>query len=372
MSILRPLLSLSFVFFCQLGFWNNLAQAQEQSVAEILGKDTLVVGTRVAPPFAMQDQKGDWYGFSIDIWREIAQNLGMTFEIRDLALEELLDSLATGSIDVAVGALTVTPDREIIMDFTHPIHRSGFAMVVLATGRSPWLATIAGFFSWQFFQAIIGLFLILFLAGAAIWLFERHKNPEQFGGSPAAGLGNGLWWSAVTMTTVGYGDRVPVSLGGRVIGLIWMFASIIIISGITASITASLTVNNLTSNISSIDDLRKERVATLRGSVSESFLQTKKIGDLVYFETVESSLDAVLSGEVAAMVYDTPILSYWLQQAPYQQKLHLIATNKNPQLLAFAVPEGSRLREFIDRTLLEYMQSPIWEERQRMYGLLSP
>ena len=38
-----------------------------------------------------------------------------------------------------------------------------------------------------------------------------------------------FWWAAVTMTTVGYGDKTPVTTGGRIVGLVWMFTSVIVI-----------------------------------------------------------------------------------------------------------------------------------------------
>jgi len=34
-----------------------------------------------------------------------------------------------------------------------------------------------------------------------LWIFERKRNPEQFGGTPAQGIGSSFWWAAVTMTT---------------------------------------------------------------------------------------------------------------------------------------------------------------------------
>jgi len=57
------------------------------------------------------------------------------------------------------------------------------------------------------------------------------------------------------MTTVGYGDKAPVTLAGRVVGLLWMPASIILISGFTAAIASALTVGQLDHSISGLDDL---------------------------------------------------------------------------------------------------------------------
>jgi hypothetical protein len=51
---------------------------------------------------------------------------------------------------------------------------------------------------------MIGLLLLLSLtAGAIVWLLERRKNPEMFGGGTVRGVGHGIWWAIVTLTTVG-------------------------------------------------------------------------------------------------------------------------------------------------------------------------
>ena len=56
-------------------------------------------------------------------------------------------------------------------------------------------------------------FLILIFGSYILHEFEHEKNPEQFGH-----LGDALWWSVVTFTTIGYGDKAPVTLLGQGIG----------------------------------------------------------------------------------------------------------------------------------------------------------
>src|SRR4051812_19356671 len=79
------------------------------------------------------------------------------------------------------------------------------------------------------------------------------------------------------MTTVGYGDKSPVTVAGRLLGLVWMFAAIIIISFFTASVTSTLTVDRLESAIKGPEDLPKVKVATLAGSTSAAYLDHRKI-----------------------------------------------------------------------------------------------
>lgn len=63
--------------------------------------------------------------------------------------------------------------------------------------------------------------VLIVLAAAGMWFFEKDIQPDKFGTIPLA-----MWWSVVTLTTIGYGDVFPVSVGGRV------FASFVALAGI--------------------------------------------------------------------------------------------------------------------------------------------
>ncbi|MFX5756288.1 transporter substrate-binding domain-containing protein, partial [Acinetobacter baumannii] len=82
-------------------------------------KRELVVGVNNAPPFAMKGSDGAWSGLSIELWRQVAKATNQTFrfvEVEDMP--ELIQGTASSRFDVAVGAITVTVDREKILDFT--------------------------------------------------------------------------------------------------------------------------------------------------------------------------------------------------------------------------------------------------------------
>ncbi|MDF1731683.1 MAG: cyclic nucleotide-gated ion channel [Minwuia sp.] len=61
--------------------------------------------------------------------------------------------------------------------------------------------------------SLLIMFGLLIISSTAIYHAERHAQPEAFGSIPAA-----MWWSLATLTTVGYGDIVPVTLYGKMIG----------------------------------------------------------------------------------------------------------------------------------------------------------
>ena len=149
----------------------------------------LRVGITEVPPFVIKEPDGSWRGISIDLWNTVAGNAGYRFELLPMPFERLLPSLEDGQLDVVVGALTMTAEREERFDFTHPFYRTGLAIGVPRYSEGSGWGILKGLLSWQFFTLILGLAFLLMLVGAVLWLFERRKNQAQFGGSPAQGLG---------------------------------------------------------------------------------------------------------------------------------------------------------------------------------------
>ena len=107
----------------------------------------------------------------------------------------------------------------------------------------------------------MGLLILLSLtAGAIVWLFESRGNPEMLGGGTVRGVGHGIWWAVVTLTTVGYGDKTPKTFGGRMLALIWMLASVVLIASFTAAIATHFTVSELKGKVRGLSDLPGVRV----------------------------------------------------------------------------------------------------------------
>lgn len=75
-----------------------------------------------------------------------------------------------------------------------------------------------------------GMGLSVVLGGVAVWVFDRADFPS---------LGVGLWWSLQTVTTVGYGDVVPTTAVGRVVGAMIMLEAIAFVAILTAAITSN-------------------------------------------------------------------------------------------------------------------------------------
>ena len=325
---------------------------------------TLVVGVKVAPPFVIE-QGDDYNGLAIDVWRDIAAERGWSFQFKRYDLKGLLDAVESSEVDVGIGALTVTAEREQDMDFSHPITSSGIGVAAQRQQSAGWVAVARSFFSLAFLKVVLALTLLLLAVGVLTWLFERKRNAEQFGGKPAHGIGSGFWWAAVTMTTVGYGDKAPITLGGRLIGLLWMFTALIVASVFTASITSALTVGQLTSRIQGIDDLAGVRIESVAGTTSAQWLSSAGL-DFHDSPDLDAALDALAAGKADAVVYDAPLLRWTISQR-YRNKLEVLPFTVERQDYAYALPSGSPLREPVNASLLQRVNSADWRKRVKAY-----
>lgn len=320
----------------------------------------LRVGITEVPPFVIQREDGVWSGISIDLWNAIAEKNGYDFQYEPMPFNRLLDSLEQNEVDVVVGALTMTPDREARFDFTHPFYFTGLAIAVPASASAGWWTTFTRLFSWRFISVVLGLAAVLMMVGALIWLFERRRNQEQFPEEPVRGLGDGFWWAAVTMTTVGYGDKSPVTLGGRLVAVVWMFAALIMVSTFTAAMTTALTVSNLQGSIKGPNDLQGALVASVRDTAGTRWLDEQRIRQSHYSNLTEA-LMAVQQGQAEAIVYDKPILQYRNHELVGARLQVLPGTFQN-QSYGFLVRRGSPLRKPISRSILVITDDPQWSK----------
>lgn len=93
--------------------------------AALAAGETLAVGVKEAPPFVMKNDDGSWSGLAIEMWEMMVRDLGLCYAIQEMGLQELLSGLKTGDIDVGIGALTITPEREASFDFIHSLLHRG-------------------------------------------------------------------------------------------------------------------------------------------------------------------------------------------------------------------------------------------------------
>jgi polar amino acid transport system substrate-binding protein len=180
--------------------------------AQVSGDRELIVATKEAAPFAMKADDGSWTGISIDLWRRISDQLQLRYRfVEDPTVPGLLEGTAQRKYDVAVAALTITAERERMVDFSQPFYLSGLGVAVPSAPPSAWRLIAHTVGSFGFVQAILALVGLAAGVGILVWMFERRHN-EDFGGGAVKGLGTSIWWSAETMTQASTGYLAPNDL----------------------------------------------------------------------------------------------------------------------------------------------------------------
>jgi len=331
-----------------------------QAQVETPKEKVLTVGTFEAAPFSFKTKDGRWTGISIELWENIAKEIGLKYEYEERTVKGLLDGVTDESLDAVVTALTLTTEREKLFDFTHSFYNTGLGIAVDAKKGSLWKAVIKKVLSAEFLRIIGMLIGGLVIVGVFIWLFERKNNKEHFGGDAKKGIGDGIWWSLVTMTTVGYGDKVPQSFAGRLVATIWIFTGVILVSVFIATITSSLTVSQLEYAIAGPEDLHNTVVGTVRHTTSEIYLKANRIA-YIPLDTASEGLKAVKNGTINAMVYDAPLLHYFANK-DYKGTIKVLPNIFSRQDYGIALPGGSALREPVNRLLLKRIHAPEWQD----------
>lgn len=333
-----------------------------------LVQDTLVVGYNISPPFVIND--GDLHGPSIWLWEQVAGELEIEYVFVEMPLDSLLSGLSSGKVDVSAAPLTITSERLEKFDFSPAYHIVNSTILVKNGSKAKQaLEFLKSFFSIDFFRVLVALFFVILLFGFLTWLFERKKNPVEFG-TGLKGIWNGFWWSAVTMTTVGYGDKTPRTVGGKIVALVWMFTAIVIISGFTASITSSLTVNQIGTASNKIEDFKDKKLGTIDESGTEKWLHDNFFTDIYTYPNMSSLLDAFDEDKIDAVAYDQPILSD-VKNKDSGKDYNLLNISFNPQFYAMGMdrrlPED--LKHRISVAVLEVVERLDWKVLLTEYDL---
>jgi len=324
------------------------------------------VGVFEAPPYAMHTASGEWRGLAIDLWKEIASELNLHYRLGEASPDVILDDIAHGRLDMAVAPFAITVDRQQLLDFSLAFLsvETGIA-ARRGTDEDRWRTVARALATPSALRLYVAIVLLTFLGGAALWLFERRRNP-QFSGGVLPGLGSGFWWSSVTTVGVGYGDKVPITFWGRIVGLLWMSISLVLVTALTAFVTAKLALAEI-GQIRGAASLHNAVVGTIEGSAAADFLRQEKIRRRVY-ATVPQALEALANKQVDAVVYGADVLGYYTERDP-RKRFEVLAATFDHQSLAFPLPIGSPLRERINDALRRYLAQPGWRDlKDRFLG----
>lgn len=318
----------------------------------------LTIGTVTRAPFSMEIDGKD-AGFSIDLLSAVAEQLNLTITyIRKDNFADMLAAVQSREVDGAIANISITAERERVMDFTQPIFDSGI-QVMMPAGQSGSGQVFAAIFTRQIALSILGALVLLFGGGMLMWFFER-RHQEYFDRSAKEAGFPAFWWALNLVVNGGFEERVPQSRGGRVFATLLVVSSLFIVSIFVAQITAALTVNAIQNNIESISDLEGRRVGTIAGSTSASFLDERGIVP-IGFENLDGLFAGFEAGTLDAVVFDGPILAYYVRTIG-QGKADLLERIYRPENYGMAFPSGSDLREEVDQTMLRLREDGTYDE----------
>ena len=336
------------------------------------GGGVLWVAARVLPPFVIyQDRSYD--GFEVALVHLIASKLDMDVQIYAVdTVAKQLDDIARGAADLGLGGVAITGTREETVDFTLPILDTGLTILAptraeqgvgdriltftraIAASDLPWLLVV-------FAVAVL-------LAAHVIWWLERRHNPD-FAVPYRRGIWDSFYWSVVTMSTVGYGDKVARGGWGRGFALVWISLGTLVFASFTASIASSLAVNELRSEIAGPTDLPGHRVATVARSSGEAYLVQVGIGPVLVDE-IDEAYRLLDEGDVEAVVFDAPVLRFHVSREGAGAVTTVGPTFEQVRYGLMVGEEDTKLLEQIDLALLDLMESGVYGRlHDRWFGV---
>ena len=335
------------------------------TVSSVLAEHIVVVVKPVAP-FVIEED-GKLSGYSIDLWTEVARKAGWTdFEFKKVDnVPAMLDMLKSGQADVAVGALSITAERTKEIDFSHPFYDSGLDIMVKGGGSPGPFELLARLLTPSLVLTFGGIMVALVLVSHVLWWFERKHNHEDFPKHYSEGMVESIWWTTCVLIGGMCMNKDPKGLTGRVVGTAWALVGIAMISYLTATATSIMTVDTLGSDINGPKDLAGKAVATLQGTSADKYLQGQHM-KVVEFTKLDDAVEALNQGKVKAVVYDAPVLMYYLAVNDAKD-LHLIGHLFDKQKYGFGLQLSSKLRQQLNSALLSVEETEFLAKLDKLY-----
>lgn len=312
----------------------------------------LTVTTVTRPPFSMEEGGTDT-GFTIDLLNEVARRLQWQLSIERVdGFAQMLDAVESGRVDMAAANISITAQREAVMDFTQPIFDSGLQIMVHADDTSQ-PSLLRAVFSWNLLEALAIAFVLLLVGGMLMWLFERRAQP-YFDRPLSQAWFPSFWWALNLVVNGGFEERVPRSFMGRIFGVLLVLSSLFVVSVFVAKITAAMTVEAITGSVQSVNDLYGKRVGTITASTAAGFLERREI-DHESFDNLTELFASFEKGDTRIVVFDAPVLQYYANTAG-RYSARIIGNKFLTEDYGFLFPQGSVHVEETNRALLEIQE----------------
>uniref|UniRef100_A0A2K6GIP7 Glutamate receptor n=1 Tax=Propithecus coquereli TaxID=379532 RepID=A0A2K6GIP7_PROCO len=335
----------------KLGCWNPVTglngSLTDKKLENNMRGVVLRVVTVLEEPFVMVSENvlgkpKKYQGFSIDVLDALSNYLGFNYEIyvapdhkygspqEDGTWNGLVGELVFKRADIGISALTITPDRENVVDFTTRYMDYSVGVLLRRAEKTVDMFACLAPFDLSLWACIAGTVL---LVGLLVYLLNWLNPPRlQMGSMTSTTLYNSMWF--VYGSFVQQGGEVPyTTLATRMMmGAWWLFA-LIVISSYTANLAAFLTITRIESSIQSLQDLSKQT-------------------DIPYGTVLDS---AVKYGNYA-FVWDAAVLEYVAINDP-DCSFYTIGNTVADRGYGIALQHGSPYRDVFSQRILELQQN---------------
>jgi hypothetical protein len=325
-------------------------------------KEKLKVAVCESPPYCFRERDSKWSGLSIGLWEQIAERLGINFEYVEVPFNQISEMLASGECDLTPN-LPLSADRAAQIRFTEPYLLSHGALL---TRRECVVREMLNLTK-QLVNRQMLLIIALMLGGMLLFsmillVFERRRLNGHFSGKGLRKFGSALWFSASTMTTVGYSDTTPLSPFSRMVTFLWMLFGVLVIAIFTGSVSSSLTMADITSGIIHLNEINRFDVGVVAASKMNELLENRGI-PMTKYNTLEAGLEALRSRKsISAFAGDDLSLGYVMSRR-YPGEFHMSLVPSAEVLYAFACRSGLPSLEAINANVMQISLAPEWHSR---------
>lgn len=310
------------------------------------GADTLRVAVHQISPLVIKS--GNTYsGFDIETVENVAEQMGATVEyIHAEHFVDLFKLIDNGEADIGMGGVTINYNREVDYDFPHPYKKSGMGILIRDEGESDIMGALAIVFNGSFKKIWVAFLLMVILAAHIVWFTERGS--PAFNDKYIIGIWEGLWYSIVTVTTVGYGDKVPQKALSKFVAVFVMLIGIGVAGIAMSQLSAVMNVQMVKYTINSPKDLKGKKVAVVTLTTSESAVD-KYHGTKVNARNIDEAVLMLEAKRVDAVVFDAPTLQYY---AMNNEHLTTVGGIFDIQDYGILLPKNSKYKEQISLNIL--------------------
>ncbi|XP_005376236.1 PREDICTED: glutamate receptor 1 isoform X1 [Chinchilla lanigera] len=399
----------------KIGYWNEddkfvpaATDAQAGGDNSSVQNRTYIVTTILEDPYVMlkknanQFEGNDRYeGYCVELAAEIAKHVGYSYRLEIVsdgkygardpdtkAWNGMVGELVYGRADVAVAPLTITLVREEVIDFSKPFMSLGISIMIKKPQKSkPGVFSFLDPLAYEIWMCIvfayIGVSVVLFLV-SRFSPYEWHSEEFEEGRDQTTssdqsnefGIFNSLWFSLGAFMQQGC-DISPRSLSGRIVGGVWWFFTLIIISSYTANLAAFLTVERMVSPIESAEDLAKQTeiaYGTLEAGSTKEFFRRSKIAVFekmwtymksaepsVFVRTTEEGMIRVRKSKGKyAYLLESTMNEYIEQRKPCDTMK--VGGNLDSKGYGIATPKGSALRGPVNLAVLKLSEQGVLDK----------